>query len=120
MGVAAVASAGLVSLAACGGNGGTLSLPPNVSEFLHFAYAGSNAAAYSTNSVAHIVESMTGEQAYYGSNTLPGTASISGPNAQGAVLFTWIVRGQRFQWWVAQNGQYAVPTNARSRQALGG
>ena len=120
----------LLALAGCGGPAGAaafqpapsagITVPVNVSAFLTFAYTGSNAAGYSTHSVEHIVEAMTGEQRWFGSNTLPGSAAVSAPNAQGAVLFTWNVGGQRFQWLVSQNGQYAVPENARSRQALGG
>lgn len=98
----------------------TQTIPFNVSSFLTVFYNGSNKVGYATHSPAWHVENMTGDTQWIGSNTLPGTLTIGAPNAQGAVMVTWIVRGQTFKWLVSQNGQYAVPQNARSWTALGG
>ncbi len=121
----------LATLAGCGGSGNasappstpasgaTLKIPFNVESFLTIIYTGSNKPGFAVHSPRWHVEQMTGETQWLGSNTLPGTMAISAPNAQGAVIVTWIVRGKTFKWLVSQNGQYAVPENARSRQALG-
>ena len=105
----------LTPLAGCGGS----AIPFNVESFLTIIYTGSNKPGFAVHSPAWHVEQMTGETQWIGSNTLPGTLAIGAPNAQGAVMVTWVVRGKTFKWLVSQNGEYAVPENARSRAALG-
>lgn len=106
----------LGGLTACGSSATTL-LPTNVSQFLYFNYTGSNGGTVAP--VDQRVEQAAGVTGYIGSHLIPGTVSVSAPNAAGAVLFTWTLHHERFQWWVAQNGQYATPTNARSAAAIG-